>query len=175
MISSSHWKGAHGHFIFLSHIRQGQLSVDRETLLDRMAAEQLEFRSDDALLGQIGDELVSEQMGVYPLLDASSPGIVCHDLPDAPGGVRPVTIGFEEIHHALQALPFDVLGELSPKAGGKEHIPIFVPLPLANAELAGVEIDVCQAELDQFGIPDPGKQEQFEHHQVRELARPSDL
>src|SRR5215218_5302214 len=103
-----------------------------------MTAEQLEFRTDDALLGQIGDELVPEQMWVHPLLDASGPGVLCHDLPDAPGGVRPVAIGFEEIRHALHALTLDVLGELSPKAGGKEHIPIFVALPLANSQLAGV-------------------------------------
>jgi hypothetical protein len=139
VLTSSRRKGAHGHFIFLGHIRQCQLSVDRETLLERMTAKQLEFRTDDALPGQLGDELVSEQMRVHPLLDASSLGILGHDLPDAPGGVRPVAIGFEEIRHALQALTFEVRGELSSKAGGKEHLPIFVALPLANAELAGVE------------------------------------
>jgi Plasmid pRiA4b ORF-3-like protein len=36
--TSLHRKGAHGHFIFLSHLRQCQRSIDRETLLDRMTA-----------------------------------------------------------------------------------------------------------------------------------------
>jgi hypothetical protein len=117
--TSSHRKGAHGHFILLSHIRQCQRSIDRETLLERMTAEQLEFRTDDALLGQTGDELVLERMWVHPPLDASSSGILGHDLPDAPSGVRPVAIGFEEIRHAHQALTLDVLASSPRKLVGK--------------------------------------------------------
>jgi len=46
-----------------------------------------------------------------------------------------------------------------------------VPLALRDPQVAGLQIDIGQAELHEFRIAHPRKQQQFEHHQVRELAR----
>jgi hypothetical protein len=49
------------------HIRPRQPPIDGQTLLRCMAAEQLQLRTDDTLLGQIGDELVPEEVRIDPL------------------------------------------------------------------------------------------------------------
>jgi hypothetical protein len=48
---------------------------------------------------------------------------------------------------------------------------ILLALPLSTPHLAGLEINVCEAEPDEFRIADAGEEQQFEHYQVRELAR----
>jgi hypothetical protein len=67
-------------------------------------------------------------------------------------------------------LAFHVLRQLASEPCGEKDIAILVSFALVNSQLAGLQIHVCQAELDKFGIPEAGKEEQFEHHQVRELA-----
>jgi hypothetical protein len=60
-------------------------------------------------------------------------------------------------------LAFHVLGQLAPKTQRKKDIPILVTLALGDPELTGLEIDLCEAESDEFCIADTGEEEQFEH------------
>ena len=55
-----------------------------------MATEQLQLGTDDTLLGQVGDELVTEEMRVDPLLDARGPPILRDQLAQPPGRVGTV-------------------------------------------------------------------------------------
>jgi hypothetical protein len=100
---------------------------------------------------------VAEEVRIDPLRDAGREGILFDELPNAPRRVRPVPIRFKEIPCALGPLPFHILGKLPPETVRKEHVAVLLALPLGNPHLAGLEIDICEAELDEFGIPDAGK------------------
>lgn len=81
-----------------------------------------------------------------------------------------MAIGFKEIGRSLLLLAGEILRQFPPKGGRKEDIPILVPLALGDPQVAGLQIDIGQAELHKFRIAHPSIQQQFEHHHVRELA-----
>jgi len=49
------------------------------------------------------------------------------------------------------------LGQLAPKTQRKKDIPILVTLALGDPELTGLEIDLREAESDEFCIADTGE------------------
>ena len=63
----------------------------------------------------------------------------------------------------------EVLREFATEAGRKEDIAILVAFALRNADLAGVQIDIGQTEVDEFGIAYPRKEQEFEHDPMRQL------
>jgi hypothetical protein len=70
----------------------------------------------------------------------------------------------------LVPLAFDILSKFSSETGGKENIAILVPLALRDPDLAGLQIDVRQPEADEFGIAYPGKEQEFQHHDMCQLV-----
>ena len=128
---------------FSGDIGQRQRAIDRQTLLRRMPTEQLELRTDDPLLREIGDELVAEEMRIDPLGNPCRQRVLLDDLPEAPRRVRLVAIRLEEIGRACVLLAFQILGKFAPKARRKEHIAILVPFALRDADLAGLQIDIA--------------------------------
>jgi hypothetical protein len=142
----AHGKALHRHFIFFGDIRQGQCSVDRQALFGGMAAEQLQLGTDDALLREIGDELMSEEMRIDPLGQAGGVRILFDDLPETPGGVRLTAIGLKEIEPPGGLLTFHVLREFATETRGKEDLAILVAFPLGDAELTRREIHIREAE-----------------------------
>ena len=94
-----------------------------------MAAEQLELRTDDPVLGQIGDELVPEEMRIDPLRNPCGAGVLFDDLSNAPGGVRLTPIRFKEVDGALPSLALQVLGQLTSEPSREEDIAILMAPP----------------------------------------------
>ncbi len=54
-----------------------------------MSTEELEFRADDPVLGQVRDDLVSEEVRIDPLLNTRSGRVLFDDLPDTPRRAGP--------------------------------------------------------------------------------------
>ena len=77
----------------------------------------------------------------------------------------------QRVRRALSPLALHVLGELPPEARGNEAVAIFLALALRNPHRAGLPIDIRAAKPDQFRIADAGEEQQFQHHQVGQLAR----
>ena len=69
-----------------------------------MPTEQLQLGTDDAVLGQVGDELMAKEMRIDPLRDARGPCILRDQLAQSPGRVRTVPPRLKEIGRALTAL-----------------------------------------------------------------------
>jgi hypothetical protein len=131
-------KRPHGRFVLLSYIRQCQFTVNRQTLLHRMPTEQLQLWTDDAVSGQMRDELVPEEVWIDSLGNSCSQGVLFDELPHAPCGVRSMAIRFKEIERALGPLAFHVLGELPLEARRNEHVTILLALPPSNPHLASL-------------------------------------
>ena len=55
-----------------------------------MPAEQLQLGTDDAVLGQMGDKLMAEEMRIDPLLDARGPRVLRDQLAQPLGRVGAV-------------------------------------------------------------------------------------
>src|SRR5712692_10470675 len=103
-----------------------------------MTTEKLELRAHDALLRQVGQQLVPEEMRVERFDNPGSAGIVLDDLPEPPRRVRSGPGGFKEIGSALLLLARHVVGEFATKAVGKEDIAVLMALALGNAQVAGL-------------------------------------
>ncbi len=71
-----------------------------------MAAEELQFGTDDPLFREIGDELVPEEMGIDPLGDPCCDSILLDDLPEPPRGVGLAPCRFKEPRGVLVPLAF---------------------------------------------------------------------
>ena len=63
----SHGKVSHCRFILVADIGQRQRAIDRQTLLSGMPTEQLELGADQAMFGEIGQQLVPKQMRIDTL------------------------------------------------------------------------------------------------------------
>ena len=135
-----------------------------------MATEQLQLGTDDALLREIGDELMAEEMRIDPLREACGVGILFDDLAEPPGGVGLIAIGFKEIGPPCALLTFHILREFTAETRGKKDIPILVAFALANPQVTGREIHIREAEPHQFGIAHAREQQQFEHDDMGQLA-----
>ena len=107
-----------------------------------MSTEQLELWTDNTLLRQIGDELVPKEVGIDPLRNPCGLRVLFDNLAQAPGRVGLAAVGCEEIRRSMLRLAFQVLGELPPKAGRKQHRAIFTAFPLGDADLARLQIDI---------------------------------
>ncbi len=90
-----------------------------------MAAEELQLRTDDPLLRQIGEQLMPEEMGVHPFRDPSRDRILLDNLAETPRGVGLTPSRFKQVDGILGALSFNILREFSPEVGWKEDIAIF--------------------------------------------------
>jgi hypothetical protein len=55
---SPDWKRLHRLFVLAGNIGQSQITIDRQTFLLRVTAEQLQFWADDSLAGQKSDDLM---------------------------------------------------------------------------------------------------------------------
>ena len=80
---------------------------------------------------------------------------------------------FKEIGRPLATLAVHILRQLAAHAQREQDLPILVALPLDNPQVTGMQIDIREAELHEFGIPQPRHEEQFEHDYVGELLRRS--
>jgi hypothetical protein len=135
-----------------------------------MSTEQLELWTDHILLRQIGDELVPKEMGIDPLRNSRGAGVLFDHLAQAPGRVRLIAIGFKQVGRPALLLAFQVLGEFPAEATRKQHSAILMAFALGNTDLTGLQIDIGEAEVDEFGIAHARKEQQLEHDGVRELA-----
>jgi hypothetical protein len=75
----------YGRLIGVRRVKQRQLAIRGQILLRRMAAEQLELRTDDALFAQIRDGLMSDQMRIDSLRKRRGRGVPFHKLSNAQG------------------------------------------------------------------------------------------
>jgi hypothetical protein len=93
-------------------------------------------------------------MRIDPLCNARRQRLLLNKLPNAPRGVRRTSIRFEQVRRALGPLACHVWGQFTPEACWKEHGTILLALPLRIPHLTGLQIDLGEAELDEFRIAD---------------------
>src|SRR5829696_4072934 len=104
---SSNRKGSHRLFIVGCDIGQCQVPIHGQTLLLGMAAEELQFRANETFLGQKRDDLMPEEMRIHPFLNPRGQGVFMNNLADTAGGVRPETVGLEEVYRPARLRPLD--------------------------------------------------------------------
>src|SRR5436190_12328088 len=112
-----------------------------------MATEELQLGTDDPVLGEMGDELMAEEMWVDALFDARRAGVLRDQLPQPPGRVGTVPLRFKEIGRSLAPLAFHILGQLAAHTQREQDLPILVAFPLHNPQVPGMHIDIREAEL----------------------------
>jgi hypothetical protein len=134
-----------------------------------MAAEQLQLRTDDPVLRQIGEQLMPEEMRVHAFRDPSRHGIPFDNLAETPRRVGLTPPRFKQVYGSLGTLSVNILREFSTEVGRKEDIAIFVPFALVNPQVTRLQIHIGEAKPDEFRVADAGIQEQFQHHQMGEL------
>src|SRR5260221_10243749 len=64
----------------------------------------------------------------------------------------------------------DVQGEGLFEGGGEGDVAVLGALALGDADPAGVEVDVAEADADEFGDPDAGVEQGFDEHDVAAAA-----
>ena len=74
-----------------------------------MAAEELQLRTDDPVLRQIGEQLMPEEMGVDAFRDPSCDRIPLDNLAKTPCGVGLAPPRFKQVDATLGALSFNIL------------------------------------------------------------------
>src|SRR5262249_37516748 len=134
-----------------------------------MPTEQLELGADKAMFGAIGHQLVPKQMRIDTLGNPCRPRVLFDNLAETSCGVWPGAVGFEEVGTAVLLVVGEVLREFATEAGRKEARAILVAFALRNADLAGVQSDIGQTEVDEFGIAYSRKEQEFEHDPMRQL------
>src|SRR5437762_11547283 len=111
-----------------------------------MAAEELQLRTDDSVLRQIGEQLMPKEMGVHPFRNPCRDRILLDNLAETPCGVGLTPSRFKQVEGLLGALVCNILREFAPKVGGKEDITIFVSLALVNAQVTCLQLPIRDAE-----------------------------
>src|SRR5262249_26104672 len=103
-----------------------------------MATQQLEFRTDDPLFRQIGDEVMTKEVRIDAFGNPSRQRVVFDNLPEPSWRVRLGASRFKEVNRALCVLPRSILGWVSAETLGKQGIAILVAFALGHAHLAGM-------------------------------------
>ena len=75
-----------------------------------MATEELQLRTGDPVLRQIGEQLMPEEMGVDAFRDPSRDRILLDNLAETPRGVGLTPPRFKQVDGTLGALSFNILG-----------------------------------------------------------------
>ena len=114
----------------------------------------------------VRDALMSKEMWIDSLRNARGCSVLFDELPEASGGVGSVPIRFKQIGRPLRVLALHVLGQLAPKIQRKKDIPILVALALSDPDLTGLEINLGEAESDEFCVADTSEQQQFKHRPI---------
>ena len=114
---------------------------------------------------------MAEQMGIDALRNPRCHCVLFDELPEPSCRVGTVPRRFKEVRRPLRPLALHVLGEFPTETLGKEDVAILMPLALRDPQMSGLQINVREAQLDQFRIADACKQQEFQHHDMRQLVR----
>src|SRR5262245_3649655 len=124
-----------------------------------MPTEELQLWTNDPMPRQIREQLMAEEMGINALRNPSGQCVLFDELPEPSCRVRTVPRQFKQVCRPLRPLAFHVLGEFPTEALGKEDVAILVPLALRDPQMRGLQINVREAQPNQFCIADARKQQ----------------
>jgi hypothetical protein len=100
-------------------------------------------------------------MWMYAMRETSVVAILANNLLDAPGCKWLVQPRLEQKLIVWTSTNISLQGQ--PEIGRKKNIPIFAALPVINANLAAIEIDVADPDVDQLAHPHGCIEHEFKH------------
>jgi hypothetical protein len=125
-----HRKFPHRFLVLTCHVCEAHILVDSRLLTVLMTADDLNLGVEKPFPGEMGQELVAEEVRINPLLDIGLPGVPLDNFSNPPGDEFILTVGLKEVASPPSFLSVYVLSELSSKGRGNGNVPVLLPLSL---------------------------------------------
>jgi hypothetical protein len=142
--------------------------VDFQTLFTLMSGNQLNLAVGKPLRGKTGDHLMSKQMRMNGLGNASLLTILLDDLLDAPRRERSVTRRFKEI--MVLRVGSQMALQHQAKAFGEQDVAVFTTFPFRDKDFTLVKVNIFDLNRDQLAHSHRCKEKQFEHDFMLKVA-----
>lgn len=136
-------------------VREGEAAVDLERLPADVAAVGLDECVVYALGFEPREQEVPQPVGRHVMRQPGIGGVASEQRPHAAGGVGLLPGGLEQVRAAALVPVGDVQGEGFAEGLWEWDDAVFAALAAGDPDPGGVEVDVVEADGDEFGDPMP--------------------